>query len=67
MLRRYVLGKIPNRTDDVLPHADGEVCLPAAGPSRSGLMTGNNSPKLTSRHHAFVFADLVPLLSHIFP
>src|SRR5215470_2201681 len=29
--------------------------------------TGNNSPKLTSGHHAFVFADVVPLLSNIFP
>jgi len=28
--------------------------------------TGNNSPKLSSRHHAFVFADLVPLFSDIF-
>ena len=29
--------------------------------------TGNNSPKLTTGHHAFVFADVVPLLSNIFP
>ena len=37
MLCRYVVGKIPNRTDDVLTHADGDVRLHAADPSRSRL------------------------------
>ena len=38
MLCRYVLGKIPNRTDDVLLHANCDVRLHAAGPSRSRLI-----------------------------
>jgi hypothetical protein len=38
MLCRYVVGKIPNRTDDVLPHALGDVRLHAPGPSRSRLI-----------------------------
>src|SRR5262249_38597234 len=38
MLCRYVVGKIPNRTDDVLPRAVGDVRLHAPGPSRSRLI-----------------------------
>ena len=38
MLCRYVVGKIPNRTDDVLPHAHADVRLHAPGPSPSPLI-----------------------------
>jgi hypothetical protein len=47
MLCRYVVGEIPNRTDDVRLHADGEVRLHAAGPLRSCL---NTQQKLSHTH-----------------
>src|SRR4029077_17749323 len=56
MLCRYFVGKIPKRTDDVLPHADPDVCLPVAGPSPSRLIdrqqlskTHNCTPRIRLR------------------
>jgi hypothetical protein len=34
MLSRYVVGEITSRTDDVLLHANADVCLHAVDPSR---------------------------------
>jgi hypothetical protein len=63
MLCRYVVGKIPDRTDDVLLHADGDMRLHGAGPSRSRL---NIRQQLSKTHHRTSRIRLRRCLSALF-